>query len=76
MTFNAQRDLMLSPYFARFLGYNTNADPNYYYYFREYIETKNLDLLLKNSTVEMKENYPIFKFWAGEIFRGIRDIYY
>lgn len=42
VTFNAQRDLMLSPYFLRFLGYNTNVDPNYYYYFREFIQTKNL----------------------------------
>lgn len=34
VTYNAQRDLMLSPYFLRFLGYSTNADPNYYFYFR------------------------------------------
>lgn len=34
VTFNAQRDLMLSPYFLRFLGYSTNSDPKYYYYFR------------------------------------------
>lgn len=69
------RDLSLSPYFLRFLGYSTTADPSCYYYFREHVETKNLDKLVKGCPVAMEEQYVIFKYWAGEIFRVFRDIF-
>jgi hypothetical protein len=76
VTFNAQHDLMLSQYFLRFLGFNASVNPSCYYYFREHMDSKNLDSLLKSPSAEIGENTPVFKFWAGEIFKWLRDIFY
>lgn len=51
-------------------------DSQYYYYFREYVNSINLGNLLNKTSVCLEERYVIFKYWAGEIYRGLRDIFY
>ena len=46
VTFNALKNLSLSPYFLKFFGYNISSDPSNFLYFREYVDTKNLATLL------------------------------
>ena len=53
VTFNALKNLSLSPYFLKFFGYNINSDPSNFLYFREYLESKNLAILLENSSVKL-----------------------
>lgn len=74
ITFNAERDLTLSPYFVRFLGNNVNADEQFYLYFREFADTKSLRSLLSTAAKPLTEDSRLFRFWAAEIFRALRDI--
>lgn len=44
---------MLSPYFARFLGYNSHSDQYFYQYFCELAYGNNLGDFISKSRVEL-----------------------
>jgi hypothetical protein len=75
LTFNAKKELMLSPHFTRFLGYNTYTDQNCFLYFGEIIEGKNLGEYINQTKIELEEETPLFQYWASLMFQTFYDIY-
>ena len=75
MNFNAHKDMLLSPYFLRFKGFNNILDHEYFLYFREYHESVNLYHIVYKSNYQLDEGVALFKFWAGELFRALRDLF-
>lgn len=87
-TSEALRELLLSKYFVKFMGFDDNYTINhsllnssknnecnsYSVYFFEYIEGHNLISLLKRKELDIFESSMLFTFLSKEILQGLRDI--
>jgi hypothetical protein len=52
-TFNAYKELLMSPYFRKFLGGNNHADPQFNLYFMDYSQAQPLTEILQQAKYRM-----------------------
>lgn len=71
----AMKQLTLSKYFQKFLGFDDTSNPDYEYYFYEKIEgAVNIVTLMQSVEIENMETSFFFKYIAKEILCAFRDL--
>lgn len=75
-TFNAYKELLMSPYFRKFLGGNNHADQQFNLYFLDYSPATSLAELLQQAKYKMNEDSALYQYWIREIFYALKDLLY
>ena len=74
-SFAAHKELTFSPFFLKYLGYNSKSDPNANLFFNEYIPLKSLYSLLKTSHTNLKYGTKLFGFWFRNILLALKNLH-
>lgn len=73
---DALKELLLSKYFKKFLGYDDFTSNDYHVYFFEYIDKKNLNMLIKEKEIDLFDSSMIYIYFSKEILLSLRDLIY
>ncbi len=73
-SFAARKELVFSPYFLKYLGYNTKSHPFNNLFFSEYLILTPLSTILSSAKFRLTYDTRLFLFWTRQILRAFKDL--
>jgi len=73
-TFAARKELVLSPFFLNYFGYNTKNHPFSNLFFSEYVPLRPLPAVMALAKYRLTYDTRLFIFWARQILMAFRDL--